>query len=908
MGGKSSQEVTIGYWYKLGMQIAVCHGEVDAVSEIIIGERQAWSGNITNSTDIYIDRLDLFGGEDREGGVKGDVSVLFGGPNQGKHPYVVSQRSDLVSANRGLLTMVFGKAGTRVANGVAYQNYRVSGVFRDKLNQTYGIGAAIDAITANPMATNSRDVLREAVMRFDPSFNDFQFHTRFTSTARLSNGYNDPRPTLNLYLLLIFEAGTQANAETPFSVDEEALLSGPGVYRGVKYPRDRIFSNVNDVTITTTGRTYPFTWTAMNPYFKPIWVRVKNILRGWSTGAAWYPEKAQIGQYDMNPAHIVYRVLTDTNWGMGYNVTDIDDTSFRQAADVLYAEGFGLSFKWAREAPIEEFIQTVLMHIDANLRIDMRSGKFVLQLIRAVDVNSNTLRVADPSNVIELQSYARSTWGDGANEVVLTYKDRNEDDAVITVQNLAAVESQGGVISKSVTFNGIHDGALASRVAMRELNLVSTPLSTIKFTTNREFWDLNVSDVFMFKWPDLGINGVVYRITSIELGTFLDGTITVDAVEDTFNLPSASYVQIQDSMWSDPATAPKPIDHMRTVEASYFDVVHGIGERGVELLHGDESFPRFLAAAPQSDAQGFELHASPDNAISTYQKIGTYQFASHARLMADVSYLTTTLQVDFIDDIYMSNLKKPYLIIDDEAMSITSFDLVTMTINVARGINDTTPAKHYMLASVYIVDASTPKIDTSDRVIGERVYYRGLTRSPRGALPITSAMADNLLLTGRMWKPYLPGNVKINNAYYPDVIPNTADLMVTWASRNRLTQTVQHVPFITGNVASEPGVTYTIELYNADDVLIKSASGLTSTSYTWSSELTDAPFYGDGSNWYDTRTPPMRQPYIKVVLYSVRDGLSSEFKFTHVVRRMDGSGQPEALYGTSGYGNNYGDD
>jgi hypothetical protein len=45
--------------------------------------------------------------------------------------------------------------------------------------------------------------------------------------------------------------------------------------------------------------------------------------------------------YDMNPAHIIRECLTDTNWGMGYPESDIDDVSFTAAANTLYSESNG---------------------------------------------------------------------------------------------------------------------------------------------------------------------------------------------------------------------------------------------------------------------------------------------------------------------------------------------------------------------------------------------------------------------------------------------------------------------------------------------------------------------------------------------------------------------------------------
>lgn len=68
------------YWrYFMGVQIvSLCQGPVDAIRRIIVGEREAWSGLVTDNSTIYINKPELFGGDDREGGVIGNVDVLDG--------------------------------------------------------------------------------------------------------------------------------------------------------------------------------------------------------------------------------------------------------------------------------------------------------------------------------------------------------------------------------------------------------------------------------------------------------------------------------------------------------------------------------------------------------------------------------------------------------------------------------------------------------------------------------------------------------------------------------------------------------------------------------------------------------------------------------------------------------------
>ena len=42
MGGRSKSQ-TVGYRYSLGAHLALCHGPVDAIREIRVDDRTAWS-------------------------------------------------------------------------------------------------------------------------------------------------------------------------------------------------------------------------------------------------------------------------------------------------------------------------------------------------------------------------------------------------------------------------------------------------------------------------------------------------------------------------------------------------------------------------------------------------------------------------------------------------------------------------------------------------------------------------------------------------------------------------------------------------------------------------------------------------------------------------------------------------
>lgn len=103
MGGSST--VTIGYKYHIGMHLGLCHGPVDAVTEIRVADINVWSGNVTSNQTINIDEPDAFGGDEREGGIQGGIDIAMGGAAQTKNNYLLSKIGD-VPAFRGILSAI----------------------------------------------------------------------------------------------------------------------------------------------------------------------------------------------------------------------------------------------------------------------------------------------------------------------------------------------------------------------------------------------------------------------------------------------------------------------------------------------------------------------------------------------------------------------------------------------------------------------------------------------------------------------------------------------------------------------------------------------------------------------------------------------------------------------------------
>lgn len=80
MGGKSGTKVQVTEYY-MSQHFGVCT-VADAVKKIIIKEKVAWSGYVTEQSWIRIQQDDLFGGATKEGGATGTIYFLMGRADQ----------------------------------------------------------------------------------------------------------------------------------------------------------------------------------------------------------------------------------------------------------------------------------------------------------------------------------------------------------------------------------------------------------------------------------------------------------------------------------------------------------------------------------------------------------------------------------------------------------------------------------------------------------------------------------------------------------------------------------------------------------------------------------------------------------------------------------------------------------
>lgn len=878
----SSKKVTVGYRYYMGLHFGICHGPVDALHQVNVGERVAWSGAIASSGAVVIDQAELFGGDKREGGIAGQLDVLMGEPAQAANDYLTSQLGAGIPAFRGILSAVW-RGGQVAANNPYVKPW----AFRVKrILQGWTTGSAWypekAEINASPIIGGQTYAeYFSSEYTFDPSLATLNPDTSGSTVLITGMAATD-------VLQITLPAGA-ANAWSRWLGYDPADGTGIGYHYdpsssdplwwcqiSVKDAEGNITRLFNTSAMTASAANAANAATVGNitgSTSYQIWIE-DNILynRGSLSVSVKKLAVADCAKGDMNPAHILYQCLTDTAWGMGYPSASIDTTSFTAAADALYAEGFGLSLLWNRQETVENFVALVLDHIGAILYVTPATGKFALKLIRA-DYDRGSLPQYGPENLIAADDYQRQAWAETINEITVVYTAPcTGKETPVTVQDAANILTQGGVVAQTRQYPGITQASLAQRVALRDLQATSTPLARIKLTATRAAWDVFPGSLLRLTWPEYDIADVVYRVINVNLGTLTDGRIIIDAVEDVFGLPDNTYLATQASEWEDPSNAPSAAPYRALIETPYWDLVRNLSAADMAYVDPLAGYLETLAVRPSNDATNYSIQVDSG---AGYQAEGNGDFCPSATVVGALTKTTTAITLANGIDL---DLVEPggYAIIDEEYVLVSAIDAIAGTATISRGLLDTVPTTHSAGARIWFADGDTG-FSTTEYVDGEAVDVKLLPATGRGELDISLAPVDTLTFDQRQYRPYPPGNLLVNGSAYPEWIDGLAELSVSWAHRDRLLQTAYLVTQGEASIGPEAGTTYTLSIYGETDTLLRTESGLSGTSY----------LYTAANEIADSGGTPVEEPYwANVKLLLNMNGTDGSTTFT------DSSGTP----------------
>ncbi|WP_411753103.1 hypothetical protein [Serratia sp. (in: enterobacteria)] len=195
----------------------------------------------------------------------------------------------------------------------------------------------------------------------------------------------------------------------------------------------------------------------------------------------------------------------------------------------------------------------------------------------------------------------------------------------------------------------------------------------------------------------------------------------------------------------------------------------------------------------------------------SWQTTGNADWTPTVTLNQAVGRFSKTLKVNLVQSPAIGS----GAIINDEIVRIDGVDLINGIITVGRGCADTLPTLHPIGSSLRFFQNAIEG-DGREYLAGETIDVRLLARTSQQMLDPLQAPIEHLTFSARQAKPYLPGNIRLNDELYPLVAEPAEEYILTWSHRDRQLQADRLIDYLESSIGPELGVNYVITIVKLD--------------------------------------------------------------------------------------------
>lgn len=869
-GGK---KVTVGYWYKYLQAFALSLGKLDAVLEFRAGGRTAWRGIVTESSRIYVNAKNLWGGQKKEGGLQGYMDLQLGDADQAPNDYLTAQLGADQPSYRGK-SMAIWRGGIWGAMNPYPKRaeFKVRRILQGWDNDApwYPEKAEIlldeflFSVDLGPESGGWRYLVTDVEDMADYSasaLNDDSWaagQSPFASTAGHPYSESAGFPAISntvwplntkIWIRRKFDVGVPSAVTLTLFVDNLASV----------WINDTLLLDRAGTVATPSGTV--FTHEVVVPLGVLVAGENTLVMMGEDEGTysyAAFKVTAQGGSdlVGMNPAHILYDSLT-ANDMQGEPTALISDASFRAAADVLFDERFGLCTEYRFDEDIDAFQERILNVIGGALTQSREDGLYYLDLIRPTE-DAESLPVIESDDILSL-TLEPSSITEQVNELVVEWYDVEANKKKVTppIQSRGAVHAAGQVTPDTVKYPEIPVEALALRVQARDLVAKSTPLMKGTLTTNRrsDLWRLRKGQKVMLRAAEDGVAGMVAIIGDVDYGSLKDGRIKMKVVEDVYSMPETTYVTPQSSQTPPLYSPPVAPVAQRLMEAPYVEVAGALSAADLAVFPDDSGAIIAMAAEPSSGLN-YTLYTAPDGV--DLSESGTGEWCPSALVVEEADYARTSFTIQNATGLDLVEIGT-WALWDEEIVRVDHLNVETLELVVGRCCADTVEHKHDAGSRIWFC-GEWGATDEAQYVDGDVVNAKLATRTATAELPLFNAPLLSTSIVSRANKPYPPVSLMVNDSLFPE--STDGELEILCKTRNRLLQADQLIDASFSSITPEDNTTFSMDLrLVGSDTVIDSRSGLDEPAATLTS----------GSNGLH-----------RLQVWSVRDGLESYQRLTHV--------------------------
>ncbi len=242
---------------------------------------------------------------------------------------------------------------------------------------------------------------------------------------------------------------------------------------------------------------------------------------------------------------VIFEYLTNTVWGLGMSENDIDGQSFVTAAEIVIAEGLGVSPTCDSATTLREFVGQLLSYIDGVLV--SRAGKLALKLIRKESTEG--IPALNEGDFLDEPEPSNEGFGDTWNLTRVSFTDRDNkyQQGVESYDDPANADIVGETVSRDFNFPFVKTRAVAKRLAKRLGIKGGVPALAWQLELKPKWHGLTPGSLVFLSYARLGIVNRLLRLTHVRVGGVERPVVEVEAAQENVRDSAHDYIPPQDN-------------------------------------------------------------------------------------------------------------------------------------------------------------------------------------------------------------------------------------------------------------------------------------------------------------------------------------------------------------------------